>query len=361
MVLGLLENPSRQPLTDLQLRVSLLDSAGRSFQARTAVPALPVVPAGAAVPFQVTFPKTGSPVEAEVQVLQAKPVEGVARLPEVRARVEEIRPTAEGGLALLGTLEAEVPVESLALVLLGLDGSGQPLALSQPALLPDRMHAGRAPFLALVGQVEVVRWQAFTVALPASGAAPALALEPPGLVADPQGNPFLLGTLRNDDPRPLLPRVTFGLRRGDRWLSVFPLQAAAPLPPGEARPFSVSQFPAWPPGHGMEDVEIEAWVNAEPAAAPIPLSVQMGRFEQVGSGLFLGGAVVNTGPTGTWEVAVVASVWGPGGALWTAGEAPVAARLAPGEAAEFLLRLPLPAEADLKAAEFDVRALGSPP
>ncbi len=361
MVLGLVENLSQQPLADLRLRVTLLDVSGRALHTGTASPALPYLPPGERVPFQATLPKTGSPAEAEVQVLEAEPVEASDRLPRVRARLEEIRPTAEGALALLGTVETDAPAEALGVVLLGLDGSGQPMALSEPALAPDRLARGRAPFLALVSPEPVIRWRPFAVALPATGTTPALVLEPPDLLTDPQGNPFLLGTLRNDDPRPLRPRVTFGLRQGDRWLSVVSFQAAAPLLPGETRPFSASRFPAWPTRQAVDGVGVEAWLHAQPAPAPIPLSIEMERFEQVGSGLFLGGLVVNTRTSGAEEVAVLATLWGPGGRLWTAGEARVAARLAPGEAAEFLLRLPLPLGVDLRAAEFDLRALGTPP
>jgi len=374
-VMGLLRSHSEFGAEEIALRIWLEDSSGGILEEKLLTPVLPFLPPGGESPFFSFFSVSDAAASARVEVLSYRPTHFEA----VSLVVDQLSaaPTSDGGLAVIGRIFNPGPrwAEIQRLVLAASEASGSLLGLSSQEVFPSALAPGAAhPFLARFRQLPSAAL--FTSHYAASGQdeppqQTSLTLhQSPRIAFDNQGNPFVLGLLKNSDQVPRWAKWIVVIRLQDEVVGLAALEPWAPLEPGEVRSFAVGEFAslrqriaqrAW----GAGDLAVEAFLDpllaiAE-APSPILLTVRLQAYESTGSRLFLRGSVLNPGPTAVRMATLIASLQSTEGVLQAAGEMVVAEVLGPGESRDFVLPVWLPRGVDLAFAEHDIRALGLPP
>jgi hypothetical protein len=189
---------------------------------------------------------------------------------------------------------------------------------------------------------------------------------PPMLLEDEQGDPLVVGVIRNGSSRPGWASILVTLRAEGEPIGLAQLVPPVPLGPGESRPFAAAEFPGmssrWQRSDGLEALSLEVWVDPVPPSEGglrlLPLEVELRSYEGIGGTLFLRGTVRNPLDRAVRVATVLAAVRSIDGEPLAAGWQTVAAELAPDADGEFLLALSLPRGTDLALSEYDVVALG---
>jgi hypothetical protein len=149
-------------------------------------------------------------------------------------------------------------------------------------------------------------------------------------------------------------------------VTTFPI----PIHPNENRAFLESQMPGLianteSRGISLEDVEIQALIELNFSRGfdenPIQLSIEIDRYQPLGSSLMLHGKITNPEEIMIEQPTVLATVRTTTGDLISAGWLIVASNLAATETLDFVLPLTMPQNTDTVMSEFDLHAVGFQP
>jgi hypothetical protein len=361
-VAGGLSNDSDQAVSQLELRIELLDSAGQTTSSLMTTPSPPQLAAGGQAHFASPLSGQSQPSSARAQLLAYQLAEEAPA--EVSIRLEAILPLPAGGSRVIGYLshEGARPLDLAGFSIAAVE-SGAIIALAGTTTLPGRLPAGvEIPWQAeftrplSAGQLEVL----------AAGAAPtdltecplAISLEP-GLQQDPQGNPFFSGRLHNQSTSACSVRLLLLFRVNRKVTQLLSLASPIPLAAGEQRPFGLRLEPASAAAaEGNWSVEPFLETRRAAAARVLPLDLQLTGFENLSSNLFLRGQVVNSHEATVHQAALFAALRATDGQLLTATWLELPPEIEAGASHEFVLSLPISEEMAIGTAEFDLRALG---
>jgi hypothetical protein len=368
VVLGMVENLSTVTAGEVWLKVSLLGSGGVRLGEQETMLALPHLGPGETAPFSASFAAAGAASGATAEVLRYLP----AQFERVGVTVAGLTSssTNDGRMAVVGKVingsDGDVDLHEIAIV--AADADGAPLALAPAAARRTRLEAGaEAPFLALLpSTAEGAALTAYADATAISSPQPPrLTLtSAPVVLEDEQGDPFVLGVIRNGDSRPRIASVLVSLENDDEVVGVAQIVTPIPLGPGESRPFTATEFPGLAStlgaGSTFDELHAQAWVDPpteeEPDLRVVPLTVQLTSYEAIGGTLFLRGRVANDSGESVVTATVLVAVRSVEGIPLTAGWKVAAEALEPGATADFVVELALPQGTDLALSEYDVVA-----
>jgi hypothetical protein len=367
-VLGLLESLSTLTAGDVWLKVSLLGPGGARLGEQEVMLALPHLGPGETAPFSASFATAEAATGATVEVLRYVPAE-FERVDVTVAGLTS-SPTTDGRVAVVGRVvngsDADVDLHEIAIV--AADAEGAPSALALAAARRTRLEAGaEAPFLALLpARADGADLTAYVDATAMSSPQPPrlTLVSAPVVLEDEQGDPFVLGVIRNGDSRPRIASVLVSLENDASVIGVAQIVTPIPLGPGESRPFTATEFPglasALGAGSTLDELHSQAWVDPpseeEPDLRVVPLTVQLTSYEAIGGTLFLRGRVHNDSGESVVSATVLVAVRSVEGIPLTAGWKVAAEALEPGASAEFVVELALPRDTDLALSEYDVVA-----
>jgi hypothetical protein len=187
------------------------------------------------------------------------------------------------------------------------------------------------------------------------------------LVFDDQGNPIVVGALRNSSQQFYHGSVIIVLSIEQQGISMAQVDTTIPLGPGEIRPFTAVDFPGLIArlqqiGESPRDMEVAArsaplTVGSEAGAySPLDLSIQS--FERIGGSAFVLGRVSNPYANPVQDPTVMATLYGSSGRIVSAAWYLVPEILLPGETHDFVLPIPMPANTNPRLSEFDIWAAG---
>jgi hypothetical protein len=372
-VIGLVTNRSNFATGEIWVRVQIEDPAGAEIAEQEVSLALRRLAPGETSPFSAEFPGAPGASIPHVEITRYAPA--VFERPEADVTNISTMPTVDGRLAVVGDVanRSAEPLEVNGLVVVASDLGGASLALALASAHRTRLGPGEdGPFLALLPLG--LEYASFTTYLDATVVSPGSPSRlgfpsPPAVLQDEQGDPFVLGVIRNGDSRPRWVSVLVSLQSGEAVVGVAQTVVPVPLGPGESRPFTITDFPGFvpaaAPGTDDEALTVQAWVDsftpAEAGLAVVPLDLQMTSTEVIAGTLFLRGTVENNSAMAVRSPAVLSALRSTDGSPLTAGWKVVAESLDPGESASFVLELTLPRGADPVMAEYDVVASGLAP
>ncbi len=368
---GLVGNPLNQPVSLSPVQVRLADEAGVVLAEGEAQLAIDRLMPGEQSPFALAFSGVLEASTAQAEA-PAQPAETFRR---ARVVLRDLRtwPEIPGGWVVIGSLvnRSSAPAAVDGAAVLTRQPSGLATGVTQASglcsyLLPGescpftaRFPAGLEP-LDLTGFVDAAE----TARL----ATPSLSFpDEVRLLADVRGDPLVVGSLRNEADDPLWVAIQVMLRRGAETVTAGWVMPPVPVLPGETRAFALADFPAWGPLSAeaeweIEDLEVELAIDPRRTiSAPeerTSLEAEVAQFEQVSDRLFLRGSLRNGWTSEVARPSALATVRRTDGRLVTAGWVTLAGPLAPEEAGDFLLVLPLPPRADVAMSEFDLIGSG---
>lgn len=369
-VIGLLGNQADQALGEIELHLQARDGDGNLILDAPLPATFPTTPARGEAPFYFQLQLTDTP-----ETIDIKPHSWIEVDFEAADLTVEINHSFSTGLReyALGEIRnpgsASVAIADLAVIHSedgsGLSGFGHLLA--GPSLLSPGEGAPFMIELLAKGADDTLKSfiMAETVAAP-----PAINLtisKAPEVHLDPQGNPFLIGEMANEEGKSAWLSALVGLKLDGDWVLVLDVNHPLPLEPGEKRSFTSTELP------GLrnrlhkeelkpEDVEFETWIHHSrasslaPAAAPLQLEVHL--YEIVGSSIFIRGLVTNAGTLELYNPTVHATIFSTSGRLVSSDWHNPVAALLPGASEEFLLRLPLASEENPTTFEPHIWAAG---
>jgi hypothetical protein len=368
---GMVKNLGREPLTDVQLLVQLLDGQGQLIQQKLVPIFLPHLKARSESPFSVTFKDAAEPKRVSIEVASYAriPVTPVALDPERWS----LTPLVGGGAAVLGeivnTSERTVALHRVGFLVLGPDG--KLLELSQAAEHLSVLEPGEVtPFLAKLERRPEERQLKLYIDATASTIKkfPSdLSVHAAWLERTSQGAPFLLGEISNTGYTATWARLLAVLRVGGDLISVAPIDLPFPIPADESWPISAPYLPGLEEALldgdvDFDDVELEVLVNTymppDVEGSPLMLQFQISHYEPIGSTLVMRGQVINSTEETVAAPTMYAALRSTSGALITAGWTRLDVSLDSGESVPFEMNLPLPKSASPANSEHDLLAIG---
>jgi hypothetical protein len=374
-VIGLIENQGENVLSQIQLKVSLLDTTGEVIAEQSAATLMSNLLPGEVGPFSVSFEGVAAPAEAQIETLSHDPADGLTLndqqgnlRPELVTELEEFFVTGTGELAIMGFISnpgnTHIVLDSLGFLGRASNASEKSLAVMQFG--PNRLAPGETvPFLALApenpGAVQWILFHDGLVVEPPSSGSLEIRGEPQ-LHLTAQGAPFVVGTLANSGDA-TEGSVLISLFDENRLIGLWELETPRPLETGEQLPFAAFGFPGvnlrLDPGDPTA-IRVE-WRPEESAADGAPtlivMPVDVSTFLSVGSAIFIRGTIHNPMDFDVEAATVYAEVRSSTGEIVTAGWSTVGS-FEPGTAGEFVLDLPIPAGMDATLTEYDLRAIG---
>lgn len=370
-VIGLVTNRSEGSVGGVELNVSLFDADDTLLAVQTVSPALTRLAAGSQSPFAARFPGVGAADHARVEATAYAP----SNEPPASVEIEqlEVRPTGDGRMAASGLVAngGRETVEIVDLVLMATSASGEPIALSEDAAGLSILDPGAsAPFVAVLDTDDpAVSLRSFACAQSvAGGSQPALSLSPSVRIQPARdGSPLVTGTIRNDSLDWMNAEIVVDLHAGDQLVGLGELELPWPIAPGETQPFLISEFPGLlgrtrslgiDPGNLVATAEIDPGGSDISTSPPITLEADITSQEVIQGSLFLKGTLTNGRSEKIGRPSVVVVLRSTHGEVISSGFVVAGPELDAGQTLAFILTMPLPADADLTMAEFDVRAGG---
>jgi len=371
-VVGLIENRSSEKLIEAHVAISLLDRSGTILSEAIVPITFKHLEPNETSPFRADFLGIGLASDAAAELSSFATGE-FERL-RLQANVLSTASTDRGGLAILTEISnsGETPASIAALGLLAQDGLGRAVGLAIPTAGSSVLMGGETAVVLAMLEIDAGA-PAYTIYIDAVAADVLPGNQPvsvdgsPKLVVDGQGNPFVVGMLINNSEQPYSASMSLTLAYQGELISMAQIDTPVPLGPGERRPFSATEFP----GMGVrlreiewtgDDLQIEARIDpliVGPQAAPYsPLDLSIQSFERIGSFAFIPGIVTNPYANPVQGASVMASLYDSRGRLVTAGWITISEILSAGEGQDFVLPIPMPANANPRVSEFDVWAAG---
>jgi hypothetical protein len=370
-VVGILRNISTQSWTDIAILVAVWDTNGNLIDHQTVNPLLKHFGPNETGPFVAFFetPTTVDSVTAEVIDVSTTSFERS----NVQVKVTSTIPTAEGQLAILGTIANtnSYPVFLHGLSFLAVDMSSEITGFATLAAGPTHIDSQRArPFLAFL-ETDATDY----TLLPYPDAVQTTTLLPievtlaesPRFETTEQDHLFIVGEVRNDASYQRWVRLLVSLEYRGELIAFTTMDLPTPLKPGESRAFAVTDFPGLREQMQILNPSMEALnliIKIEPNLSrdydevPIPLGFEIELLEALGSSLILKGSISNSTAVTLNDVTVLATARSTAGEVITAGWLTIVETLDPGEIATFVLPLAIPKGADPAMIEFDVQAFG---
>jgi hypothetical protein len=363
----MVHNHGNTPVTQVVVRVEILNSQGRILEQSQAPMATGILAPGNSGVFQAELSTFEAPTELTAEVVRFDVTSRIP--PPVEVQILSERPDALGGSALFGMLRnpTEKALSVARITLVEADSRGPPVAVSSRTWHPSGLLPGQSlPFLALMtAPSDQGRLQAHVSAAVSSGLeAQRLSLqEAPQLRLDPLGNPLLVGSLHNDAQVPSSVEAFFLVREGEQILTLLHLETPLPIAQGGHWPYALSEFPTWPLNRG--DLQTNEALTVQtyfPPRAPlgqrqlVALHARIVGFEDTGSALILRGVVTNRHRAAVYAPTARAAALSLDGHLLTADWHRVSPMLEPGATARFLLLLPLPQGWRSSELELDLQA-----
>ncbi len=368
-VVGLLRNSSDQAWGRPWVCLSLV-GGGRTLAEVTLPLAWAHLGPGEVVPFEVAFEGEGTGEGVNVTLDSFDP-QAFQRLILTTSGIQIARDALRRQYV-LGWLanESGKTAEVEAAVVVARDADGTILDVAPAAERAFRLEAGdRRPFVARIEARQLAASAELYLDSVEAGSEESdlfVEIEDPRMLIGSQGQAYWIGSLRNRSPLPLWVSGVAGWLVNGHLVGAVAIDIPAPIMPGERLAVAFSDVPGiegWLRDGSGDPTELEAklWLDPEPLPggteiAHLGLSVRS--LEMIGSTLFLRGGVQNSGARSVQKASVLAAVRDTSGSLLSAGGSEVAAELGPGQTAEFVLVLPLPAGVRLAGLEYDLRALG---
>jgi hypothetical protein len=371
VLLGLIENQSDLSVVNISIQVSIQNEKGDQITQHIISPLMSHLESGEMSPFKVRFTDVNRVASYTVEVIAYQ----TASFRRGRANVDtlSITPTADGGLAILGTVTnpgpSPVALENLGLLARDVHGQIKDLATISAGL--TILDSGEnAPFLVLMeanpGDVEFTPYTDVIVIQKPDTTLIAI-IEPPTIRLTEQGALMVVGSVINEDIHPRWATLLLVVSQEEDIVAVAPIRMPLPLQSGESRAYAITDFPGLRAQLALRTYQIDG-LSVEIIVDPlgslptdlisIPLNLQITHFEPIGSSLFLRGVISNNGETDVEEAMVQVTIRSTTGELITAGWSVSHKRLAIGDSAEFMLRLSIPQGTDPTMSEYDVQAAG---
>ena len=370
-VIGTLENQSQDQIGSISIRISIFDTEERLISEQAIQPFLARLSPKAISPFKTYFPNASEAASVSAEIITYQPI----KYKEVAMEIADLKTftTNDGGMAILGFLEnpntTAVVIDALGF--LTVDSQGDPIDLFPYTAGLSMLGPGeRTPFLALSSQdpedVDLIPY--YYAALTRDERSISLIYStPPEILITEQGAPLVLGTITNENKRPVELTFLIILRIENEILTITSINPLLPLRPGESRPYAITDFPgltAQLPKNESLVGELTAEILIDPYGSRpsnrilVQLDVQIIQFEPIGSSLFIKGEVFNPQEIGVESTTVLAAVRSTAGELLTAGWTHLLETLPGNDSREFVLHLSLPQGADPAMNEYDVQAFG---
>lgn len=366
-VIGKIENRGPSGLSEITLQVSAMDADGQPVASASTSPVLANLVPGEVSPFIARLLDAPAAVDVSVSVQGSQFIEVERAALQIELGEQFI--TERGELAVLGRISnhESQPVTLAGIGLLAESSDSRPRALAEMQMGPGFLASGeQAPFLALTGTDPAGgRWQIFhDGSVGASNASAGLVVsEGPQLHFDPQGAPFVLGSLQNQGTEPLGGSILLIIRAADRVLSLGELRLPIGLQPNARAAFGAIEFPGLAlragdldPSSLSVEARVESWLDG---TEPVLLSADVDTFHSVGSKLFVGGNVHNPLDTRVQDVLVLGEIRSTDGELLSAGWMELEHALDPQQSGSFVLELPLTAGLEIPLTELDLRVMGT--
>ena len=371
VVVGSVRNDSDQDFGEISLEVSLLDINGDMLGSQHVSPLLRHLAPGEDSPYAARFEAADGIASAEVEILHFT----TASFDRASVAFQETKAftTQDGEYAVLGTVSnpSDEPLTLHDFGILLEDDSGAIIDLSRWAAGPANLMPEEAsPVLLLfdtppdAGEREIYADATVTRSI-----APVelTFTREPSLEFTDQGLPFVLGEIHNDAGYFRWVRLLIAAYHAGELLSCTVTSFPVPIQPDENRAFLESRLPglvanAESQGIPLEDVEIQVRIELDLSRSfdetPVPLAIEIDRYQSVGSSLLLHGTIINTAESIIKQPTVIGTLRTTTGELVSAGWSIAADTLAPAETLDFVLPLTLPQNTDIVMSEFDLQAVG---
>jgi hypothetical protein len=367
--LGQVENESEVRAGEVWVQVELVGPSGDVVAVEEVSLAVPHLAPGEAAPFEADFTDVDAAVSARAEVTRYLP-SGFQR-PQIQVGELSSAPMPDGEASVLGVVEnrSGETIEVHEIAIAAEDDGGMRSVVPASAHRTLLEPGAQSPFMArLPAGLEEAALTLYVDATVAGALQPSRLelVAPPMLFEDEQGDPLVVGVIRNGSSRLGWASILVTVRAEGELVGVTQLAAPVPLGPGESRPFAAAEFPGmssrWQRSDGLEALSLEVWVDPSPPAEGdlrlLPLEVELRSYEGIGGTLFLRGMVRNPLDRAVRAPTVLAAVRSIEGEPLAAGWQTVVAVLEPDADGEFLLALTLPRGTDLAMSEYDVVALG---
>ncbi len=371
IVLGIIHNGSNQDFAEISLEVSLLDTNGDLLARQRVSPLLEHLASGEDSPYTARFEVFEGNASAEVELLHST----AASFDRISVDFQEIEAftTQAGEYAVLGTVSnpSDEPLTLHDFGILLKDDSGAIVDLSRFAAGPARLMPEQvSPVLLLFDTPPDTRDREVYADATINRSLAPIELSftrEPSLEFTDQGLPFVLGEIHNEASYFRWVRLLIAAYYNDQLLSCTATTFPIPIQPDENRAFLESRLPGLvtnAESHGipLEDVEIQVNIELDLSRSfdetPVPLSIEIDRYQSVGSSLLLHGEITNLEENAIKQPTVLGTMRTTTGELVSAGWLVVADTLAPAETLDFVLPLTLPKNTDTVMSEFDIQAVG---
>jgi hypothetical protein len=186
-------------------------------------------------------------------------------------------------------------------------------------------------------------------------------LHDPGLMFDPQGNPYFAGIIQNQEGRACQVRLLLQVLLDEEIVNLVAVDSSIPLQADEQRPFGF-RLESLPRADHLEDLvfSVHLETGLTPASSVVVLPLSLSSVENLGSNLFLQGEVSNTREETVHHPTVFAALRSTEGQLLTASWLDLPGPMEAGQTLEFVLPLAISEGVDIGSAEFDLRSLALP-
>ncbi len=371
-VVGLIENSSATTLINAHVLVTSLDASGTSLSSVEVPISFMHLGPNEISPFRAEFPGAGLATDA--RAVLSTHATGEIQRQELQVEIVSAASVDRGGTAILVavTNNGDNSASIAALGVLAQDGRGRAVGLANMIAGPRVVRRGET--IAALAHLEIDAGS--TRFIPYVDAVSTSILPEPDpvgvedsvrLVFDDQGNPIVVGALRNSSQQFYHGSVIVVLSLEQLGISMAQVDTTIPLGPGEIRPFTAVDFPGLTArleeiGGSARDMEVASRsaplpVGSEAEAySHLDLSVQS--FERIGGSAFVLGRVSNPFANPVQDASVMATLYGSSGRIVSAAWYLVPEILLPGETHDFVLPIPMPANTNPRLSEFDIWAAG---
>lgn len=370
-VIGLIENRTLQAATQITVCIELKNAADKTVAVKSVPLLIQYLPPYQSGPFSATFWGVNQVDHVELEICAFSPttIELTALNTEILAVTRQSRAeyVVVGRIHNLGTNPAEI--RSLQLVIR--DSSKKLQEISTGLIFPTFLAGGHTlPFLLITEHPPEIADS--HIYLDAIGATPPPSPQisfslSPSLHYDSQGNPFVRGALRNDNPADYWVSGIIYLQSQGELVSLSKLIPPIPLSSGEVLPFSISQLPALSERMQAlslhpEDLQVRTYIDPL-ASTPsnrqkVSMQIRVTGLELSSGALNLRGALHNPSDMQVESASVVATLFSKDGVVLNAGWHSLKSALDPGESTSFSLPIGLPRGLSLADIEFDLRGVG---